>query len=204
MGFPWHLSIICCPLASFHCCKYHFCCAHVGGADLFYNLNLNMIHSLPSALHFSSEKAKHRAVLFHNVRESGLVLSWGGSLFVDCPLLEKLQFGLKLHTGPHHRISQLILPYTMLRIDIFSRRAELFTVTLICLFLHRWRLPITLRLRCSAQMEMSNKLCLVVGLLHFTAQIYCFKSSVENKSTCQCIMLFFFIQQVDPWRKNLS
>lgn len=59
-----------------------------------------MIHS-PSALHFSSEKAKHRAVLFHNIRESGLVFDpggvrWRGSLFVDCPLLEKLQFGLKI------------------------------------------------------------------------------------------------------------
>lgn len=124
MGFPWHLSIICCPHASFRSCKYHFCCAHVGGTDLLYNLNLNMIHSLQSALHFSSEKAKHRAVLFYNIRESGLVFDpggvrWRGSLFVDCPLLEKLQFGLKLHTGPHHWISQLILPYTMLRIDIF-------------------------------------------------------------------------------------
>lgn len=37
----------------------------MGGADLFYNLYLNMIHSISGALYCSSEKAKHGAVLQH-------------------------------------------------------------------------------------------------------------------------------------------
>lgn len=197
MGFPWHLSIICCPHASFHSCKYHFYRAHVGGADLFYNLNFEY-DSFTECAAFLIREGKAPSCFISQHQRIWISLWSGGSALKRQPVLlivhcwRNCNLVWKLHTGPHHRISQLILPYTTLRIDIFSQRAELFTVTVICLFLHRWRLPITLRLRCLAQMEMSNKLCLVVGLLHFTAQLYYFKSGVENKSTCQGIMLFLF------------
>lgn len=207
MGFPWHLSIICCPHASFHSCKYHFCRAHVGGTDLFYNLNFEY-DSFTECAAFLIREGKAPSCFISQHQRIWISLWSGGSALKRQPVCwlstvgETAIWFENCTQGPHHRISQLILLYTTLRIDIFSQRAELFTVTVICLFLHRWRLPITLRLRCLAQMEMSNKLCLVVGLLHFTAQLYYFKSRVENKSTCQGIMLFF-IQQVDPWRKSL-
>lgn len=197
MGFPWHLSIICCPHASFHSCKYHFCRAHVGGTDLFYNLNFEY-DSFTECAAFLIREGKAPSCFISQHQRIWISLWSGGSALKRQPVCwlstvgETAIWFENCTQGPHHRISQLILPYTTLRIDIFSQRAELFTVTVICLFLHRWRLPITLRLRCLAQMEMSNKLCLVVGLLHFTAQLYYFKSGVENKSTCQGIMLFLF------------
>lgn len=54
--------------------KYHFCCAHVAGANLFYNLYLSLIHSFSIMLFFSSKQTKHS---FTTPDTGDRLWSWG-------------------------------------------------------------------------------------------------------------------------------
>lgn len=63
--------------------KYHFCCAHVVGANLFYNLYLSLIHSLSSTLYFRVNKTQF--YYLHQTME--IVFDLGECGFEEvCPL----------------------------------------------------------------------------------------------------------------------
>lgn len=104
MGFPWHLSIICCPHASFHSCKYHFCRAHVGGADLFYNLNFEY-DSFTECAAFLIREGKAPSCFISQHQRIWISLWSGGSALKRQPVLlivhcwRNCNLVWKLHTG---------------------------------------------------------------------------------------------------------
>lgn len=112
MGFPWHLSIICCPSTllsllqiSFLLCSCEWCRFVL--RSVFEYDSFILMYAL-----FLIRESKAQDC-FTTSEDQDILWSkgvqWRGCLSVDCPLLEK-----------HQWISQFIFCYRMHSIDIFA------------------------------------------------------------------------------------